>query len=228
MRYNPTAILILTTFLAISSHVPKSLARTVVEGKNSAILVTGMIESNQATEIVALDGSSTFSCFLTIRSPRKFEGQRIEILIADVKKSNLPKLAKNGDLITLRLRSAALDKKTDFIYDSEITDAFNPSALPDGYVSASELDQYRDIPSSNRPQLPESLKSDPNFTFGMVRKLVLINEQGEVSKIIPFFSSHPKLEEVTLQYIKSTKFKTGKKDGEPTGYYQYIVVVFSE
>lgn len=226
MKYNFAKTMFLTIIAVITLPVSNMIAAAKIEGKNTAILVTGRIEANQATNIIDLGGSSSFTCFITIKSPRKFEGQRVEILIADMEKSNLPKLAKNGDLIALRLGSGALDKNTDFIYDSEITDAFNPSALPEGYVCVSELDRYHDLPSRNRPKLPKVLKDDPEFTSGIVRYLVLINEQGKVHEVILFYSSHPELDTETVRYINSTNFKIGKKDRETTGYYQYVVAVF--
>lgn len=218
---------IFAALLALASLVSGLSARVVIEGNARVLLCTGKIEITSESGIVGLSGASQLNCFITLESPAKHRGQRIQILIADNEKSNLPKLAKQSERITLRLVAASVQKDTDFLYDSEILDAFSPDAIPAQFLCASELDRNVNVPRQPRPKIPDSLKNDAGFYRGFSKFLVLVDETGALVSAIPFHNSHPEVKQATLEYLQAAKFAVGKKDKKPSSYYHLVSVFYS-
>lgn len=210
--------------LATSPLAAKS--RVILQQKKHAMFYTGTIEMAIDPEIAGMGGGGHLDCYVTLRSPKAHEGQRIQILISDNDRSNFPRLATQSDRIVFRVRTGAIDKTTRFLYESEVNTAFTPDKLPPNLLCISELDRYHDLPKGPLPKFPKALANDPSFRKAISRFLIFIDEEGKLSKAIPVKKSRPEINEATQQYLDKATFKIGKKDGNPVPYYTEVSLHF--
>lgn len=195
-----------------------------IQRNRDTTLYIGTITTVADSDVFSLNGTLGNRPILTLESPKKFQNRKLEIMLRNRKTYTLQKLMSPNNRIAFRLRPRALKSKTDFIYDTEIFDAFNLNAIPPIFKSAGALDKYLDIPTAHKPKYPKNLPESKRN--GVSKFVILINEQGTLLKALSLKAANKDLDRLTKNYIEQTKFKIGKSNGEPTPYFLLIAVFY--
>lgn len=217
-----------TFFLCISTVSLEAKNRVILQQKKHSQFYTGIIEMAKDPDIQGMDGGGFLDCYVSLKSPKEHEGQRIQILISDHDRSNFPRLATQSERIVFRVRSGAIKKDTRYLYESEVNTAFTPDRLPPNFHCVSELDRYIDVPKGPLPAFPKTLSDDPSFRKNICRFLIFIDEKGKLRKELPLTKSPKAIKAATRQYLENARFKIGKKDGKPVPYYTEVSMLFTK
>jgi len=189
----------------------------VDESKEFQLVTAEMMD----VHVSDIEGTLEYS--IKMENPSQLKGQQLKILVME-ENENLRKLLDQSKRIAFRVHTRVFRDEIDFLYDNEMADAFAIDKIPSSFRCPSDLDRLPKTPRNKRPKFPKNLPDD--FVQAVASYVVFVDENGTMRKAVPLIAAGEPFDQLTLDFVNSTKFEIGKANQKPVPYFQLIMIRF--